>query len=120
MIHITCVIKMCTVTVPTNAHKYVEISSNTELLHVSANHVSIFRYDLPKRGSVHCLYKLISIYLCAFVGTVIVFSGGTLNLLAASARCYTPSLLVGTPYPKCCVCIQFYESRYLFCVTVGF
>ena len=77
MIHITCAVTMCTGTVPTNAREYFEISLDSELLLVSANHVSIFRDDLPKHGSVHCLYKLISIYLFAFVVTVIVYSGRT-------------------------------------------
>jgi hypothetical protein len=43
-------------------------------VHVSANHVAIFR-DVKYKGQIHvgfyCVYKLISMYLCACVGIII-------------------------------------------------
>ena len=79
MIHITCVIKVGTVTEPTNAHKYIEISLGKQWTATCFGQPCVHLQEWSAETWISSLYKLISIYLCAFVGTVIVCSGRTLS-----------------------------------------
>jgi hypothetical protein len=36
-------------------------------------YLTILEDGWPKHVGVHCVYKLISVYLCAFIGTIIVY-----------------------------------------------
>jgi fumarate reductase subunit C len=82
-----CIILIYAIMVPTNTHKYITISICNDFLQASACHVAIFSdvkcinlrvlhpwrwpHGLPKHVKGHCIYRLILIYLCAYVGNII-------------------------------------------------
>jgi hypothetical protein len=87
--------RIFTIMVQTDAHKYIELSLYTQLpptcFGQSCGHLQVCKvqtldtknlcilhsrrwpHGWPKHVEVHCVYKLISIYLCASVCTIIVY-----------------------------------------------